>query len=74
MSLNSYFFFLSLHPSHLHVLVEDCLDLLVDAGLQDSSEEVHGDGRICETAEGGRGRSHSQKACSKHFLSQSANY
>lgn len=37
-------------PSHLHVLVEDSLDLLIDARLQDSAEEVHGDGRICETA------------------------
>lgn len=36
--------------SHLHVLVEDSLDLLIDARLQDSSEEVHGDGGICETA------------------------
>ncbi|MCV4698653.1 hypothetical protein OFB92_36640, partial [Escherichia coli] len=33
----------------LHVLVEDTLDLLIDARLQDSTEEIHRDGWICET-------------------------
>jgi hypothetical protein len=35
----------------LHVLVEDTLDLLIDARLQDSTEEIHRDGWDCETCD-----------------------
>lgn len=41
--------------SHLHVLVEDPPDLLVDAGLQHGPQQLHGHGRVGEAAGGGGG-------------------
>lgn len=34
--------------AHLHVLIEDAPDLLVDAGLQHGSQQVHGHDRVSE--------------------------